>query len=211
VALVSDAGTPAVSDPGYRLIEAALARGIRVEALPGASAVLAALVSSGLPTNSFTFAGFPPARGRARTSWLNATAAEPRTVVFFEAPHRLRATLTALHELVGDRTVALGRELTKLHEQHLRGTIPEVLAALGEPRGEFTVILAPPGEPTVELRPDDDVLLEELDQLTREGVDRRAAIHRLAERYDTRARVIYQAVERAKLILALPPEVEPKT
>ena len=142
IALVTDAGTPAVSDPGYRLVRAAIDAGIRVEAIPGPSAVLAALVSSGLPTDSFVFAGFPPPKSAARRAWFEALRDEPRTLVFFEAPHRIRETLAAAIETLGDREAALGRELTKLHEEVLRGSLSAVLDRLGEPRGEFTVVVA---------------------------------------------------------------------
>ena len=121
IALVSDAGTPLVSDPGARLVREAHGRGLRVEALPGPSALLAALVSSGLAAASFTFAGFPPFRSHARTRWFAALAREPRPFVFFEAPHRIEASLRDLHAAAGERTIAVCRELTKLHEQSLVG------------------------------------------------------------------------------------------
>ena len=113
IAVTSDAGTPLLSDPGALLVREALASGIRVEAIPGPSAVLTALVSSGLPADTFTFLGFPPARGAARQRWLGALAAEQRTVVFFEAPHRVRETVAEVAALLGERAVAIARELTK--------------------------------------------------------------------------------------------------
>jgi 16S rRNA (cytidine1402-2'-O)-methyltransferase len=130
VALVSDAGTPLLSDPGARLVRAAIDAGVRVEVVPGPSAMLAALVGSGLPGETFTFLGFVPGRDSERRRWLLAAGAEPRTIVFFEAPHRVRATLEAALELLGDREVVLARELTKLHEEYLRGQITSVLARL---------------------------------------------------------------------------------
>lgn len=141
IALVSDAGTPLVSDPGARLVRAARERGLRVEAVPGPSAVLAALVSSGLAGGSFTFGGFPPFRSHARIRWFAALAREPRPFVFFEAPHRVRASLRDLHAAAGDRTIAVCRELTKLHEESLVGTVSEVRERLTKPRGEFTVVV----------------------------------------------------------------------
>ncbi len=141
IALVSDAGTPLVSDPGARLVRAARERGLRVEALPGPSAVLAALVSSGLAGGSFTFGGFPPFRSHARTRWFEGLASEPRPFVFFEAPHRIDASLRDLHAAAGDRTIAVCRELTKLHEESLVGPVSDVRARLAKPRGEFTVVV----------------------------------------------------------------------
>jgi 16S rRNA (cytidine1402-2'-O)-methyltransferase len=201
VALVTDAGTPLVSDPGAELVRAVIAEGHRVEVVPGASAVLAALVGSGLPSESFSFLGFPPPRRQARRAWLAAAGAEPRTVVFFEAPHRIFDTLTDLVETLGDREVAVGRELTKLHEEVLRGPAAGVLARLGPPRGEYTVVMAPapaaePGEDQPAL--DDARAFEEFQALTAGGSRRREAIATLARRYGRPGREIYAAVERGR-------------
>jgi len=201
VAVVSDAGTPGISDPGYRLVKAAVAAGIRVEAVPGASAILAALVASGLPTHAFTFAGFPPARERARERWLGALANRVETLVFFESPHRVRETLEAALRVLGDRPALVGRELTKLHETLVRGPISSILGLLGQPRGEFTIVIGPAGPPEsvpVEL-PADGALLSEFHHLTKTGnLGRRDAVARLAERYLKPAREVYAAIERAK-------------
>ena len=199
VALVTDAGTPLVSDPGATLVEQAREIGIRVEAIPGPSAVLAALVSSGLSADSFTFAGFVPAKASARTSWLDAIAAEPRPVVFFEAPHRIRATLAELLSTVGDRRVAIARELTKVHEEVVTGPLSKALDALHSPRGEFTIVLSPAADEPV---PDvsDDRLWDEFRSLTaRDGLSRREAIAALARRYQRPARAVYAALERARV------------
>ena len=199
VALVTDAGTPLVSDPGATMVEQAREIGIRVEAIPGASAVLAALVSSGLSADSFTFAGFVPAKASARTSWLDAIAAEPRPVVFFEAPHRIRATLAELLSTVGDRRVAIARELTKVHEEVVTGPLSTALDALHSPRGEFTIVLSPAADEPV---PDvsDDRLWDEFRSLTaRDGLSRREAIAALARRYHRPARAVYAALERARV------------
>ncbi len=144
VALVSDAGTPLVSDPGYRLVQAAHANAVRVVPVPGPSAVTAALSVSGLPTDRFAFEGFPPARPAARRKWLQARAAEPRTLLFFEAVHRIEATLRDMVEIFGaDRGAFLGRELTKLHEECRRASLGELLAAVSDGtipgKGEFVV------------------------------------------------------------------------
>jgi 16S rRNA (cytidine1402-2'-O)-methyltransferase len=144
VALVSDAGTPLVSDPGYRLVRAAHENGIRVAPVPGASAVTAALSVSGLPTDRFAFEGFPPAKQAARRKWLQARAADARTLVFFEAVHRIAATLADMVDVFGaDREAFLGRELTKLHEQCVVASLGELLADVNGGRiaakGEFVV------------------------------------------------------------------------
>jgi 16S rRNA (cytidine1402-2'-O)-methyltransferase len=200
IALVTDAGTPSVSDPGHRLVRAAIDAGIRVEAIPGPSAVLAALVSSGLPTDAFVFAGFPPPRAAARTAWLEAFRTERRTVVFFEAPHRIRATLSEAHRLFGGREIALGRELTKLHEELVRGPISDVLSRLGEPRGEYTVVLAGASDDDAEqsAQTTDNQLLTEFGLLTETGLSRREALAELASRHRLRSRDVFAAVDRAR-------------
>jgi len=147
VALVSDAGTPLVSDPGYRLVRAAIEGGIPVFAAPGASALLAALSVAGLPTDRFLFAGFLPAKAVARRRALAELAAVPATLVLYEAPHRLAAALADMAELLGARDAALCRELTKRHEEVRRGPLAALAAALaGEPapKGEVVVVVGPP-------------------------------------------------------------------
>ncbi len=200
VALVSDAGTPGVRDPGYRLVRRAIDEQIRVEVIPGASAVLTALVASGLPTDSFTFLGFPPPRPAARHEWLRSLASERRTVVFFEAPHRLRATLEALAPILGDRQVVVARELTKLHEEILRGTASWLLGRLTEPRGEFTLVVAPPLTPPASQSPPSDECISRafVGMLTESQTTRRAAISALAGRFGMASKDIYAAIERQK-------------
>ncbi|CAN5345924.1 16S rRNA (cytidine(1402)-2'-O)-methyltransferase [soil metagenome] len=143
VALVSDAGMPALSDPGYRLVAACIERGIEVDVVPGPSAAVTALVISGLPTDRFVFEGFLPRSGRKRVERLRDLAVETRTIVLFESPRRLASTLRDLEAACGDRRVAVARELTKLHQEVLRGHLSEVLAGLGgeDPRGEIVVVL----------------------------------------------------------------------
>ncbi len=156
VLVVTDAGMPSVSDPGYRLVAAAAAEGLPVTCLPGPSAVTTALVLSGLPVERFCFEGFAPRRDGERRRWLATLAAEPRAVVFFESPHRLADTLaTAVDVLGADRRAAVCRELTKKHEEIRRGTLAELAAgAVDDPaRGEVTVVLAgasPAAAPSVE-------------------------------------------------------------
>jgi 16S rRNA (cytidine1402-2'-O)-methyltransferase len=143
VALVTDAGSPGVSDPGYPLVRAAIAAGIRVESVPGPSAVIAALQSSGLPTDAFTFVGFLPARSAARRRRLETLSERAETLIAFESPHRIGACLEDLEALWGDRPIALVRELTKRYEETLRGTAREVRAALTAERrrGEMVLVL----------------------------------------------------------------------
>jgi 16S rRNA (cytidine1402-2'-O)-methyltransferase len=142
VALVSDAGTPLVSDPGYRLVTHAIAKGIRVESLPGPSAALAALAASGLPTDEFHFGGFLPPRSAQRRKTLQRLKDEPATLIFYEAPHRLLDTLADIEEVLGPRPVVVARELTKLHEEFLRGTAAELRRAHITLKGEFTLLIA---------------------------------------------------------------------
>jgi 16S rRNA (cytidine1402-2'-O)-methyltransferase len=149
VLVVTDAGMPLVSDPGYRLVAAAVAAGVTVTSVPGPSAVLSALAVSGLPVDRFCFEGFLPRKPGERRRRLEALAAERRTMVFFEAPHRTEAALTAMHELFGDdRRAAVCRELTKTHEEVVRGSLTELVSwAAGGVRGEVTLVLEGAPEP----------------------------------------------------------------
>jgi 16S rRNA (cytidine1402-2'-O)-methyltransferase len=153
VALVSDAGTPGISDPGYELIREAIGRGVRVEPLPGANAAITALVASGLPTDGFIFLGFLPKKDKARSEALRALADETRTCIAYESPNRLTDLLQAILDTLGDRPVCVARELTKLYEEFVRGTVHEALEhyTAAPPRGEVVVILggAPPRTQTV--------------------------------------------------------------
>jgi 16S rRNA (cytidine1402-2'-O)-methyltransferase len=193
VALVTDAGMPAVSDPGERVVAAAAAAGLPVVVVPGPSAVLAALAVSGLPTERFVFEGFLPRKGADRKARLAGLAAEPRTTVLYEAPHRVAATVVDLAAACGaDRRVAIARELTKLHEEVWRGTLAEAVAHLaeGEPRGEHVLVVegAPPAAPATE----DDVtaaLRRHLDA----GEDKKGAVAAVAAELDVPKRRVYAA------------------
>jgi 16S rRNA (cytidine1402-2'-O)-methyltransferase len=145
VALISDAGTPCISDPGYNLVRDAVAEGIPVVPIPGACAAVTALSGSGLPSDSFTFAGFPPARLGKRRAFLGELAQLPGTLVLYEAPHRLEETLLDIHEVMGERQVVVARELSKIYEEFIRGSVPEVMAAVaqGKARGEIVILIAP--------------------------------------------------------------------
>ncbi len=201
VALVSDAGTPTVSDPGGIVIRAAIAAGIRVEAIPGASAVLAALAASGLPTSEFTFLGFPPTGAKNRKLWFERARAVGGTVVFFEAPHRIQQTLGDFRRLVADCVVSVGRELTKAHEELVRGPITSVLSRLSEVRGEFTVVAfvgqSPDFKPSQPPSPIE--LAREFGDMTAVGgVSRRKVLATLARKYGMPPNEVYEALEQLK-------------
>ena len=149
VALVSDAGTPLVSDPGFRLVEQAIAAGIRVVPIPGPSAVLAALTASGLPSDAFLFAGFLPVKDGQKKTRLAELAAVPATLIFFESPRRLAETLAAMAQVLNDRPAAIGRELTKTFEEMRTGTLATLAAHYAEaptPKGEIVICVSPPQE-----------------------------------------------------------------
>jgi 16S rRNA (cytidine1402-2'-O)-methyltransferase len=141
VALVSEAGMPGISDPGYELVVAAIERGITVVPIPGPSAIIAALAVSGLPTDRFLFVGFLPARTANRRRTLENIATEKATLIFYEAPHRVIATLKDMLATLGDRRIAVCRELTKIHEEVFRGTISQAIEHFATPRGEFTLVI----------------------------------------------------------------------
>src|SRR5262245_20736740 len=198
IALVSDAGTPLVSDPGQLLVAAARSHGIRVEAVPGPSAVMAALTSLGIPTEEFTFLGFPPSRPKDRKPWLAKAAKEPRVVVFFEAPHRILQTLEALAQVLEPtRIVGLARELTKAHEELVVSPISELFSRLGAPKGEYTVVVAPQAEApeTLQNPPDVRMLAAELGRMIETGqYKRREALKVLAQRHGLGVNALYQLV-----------------
>jgi 16S rRNA (cytidine1402-2'-O)-methyltransferase len=196
VVVVTDAGMPGISDPGERLVAAAAAAGLTVEVVPGPSAVLAALVVSGLPTNRFCFEGFLPRKGSARSQRLAELAVEPRTVVMFEAPHRVRAAIADLAAALGPlRRVAVARELTKVHEDVWRGTLGAAVEHLAghEPRGEYVLVVdgAPPREPAGE----DDVEAALRSRLAA-GVDKRSAVAEVAGDLGVPKRMVYDVALR---------------
>ena len=206
VALVADAGTPLLSDPGARLVRDALAAGIRVQAVPGPSAALTGLVMSGLGGSAFTVVGFPPARSKDRMRWLERLAVEPRPLVVFEAPHRIRAALADMATVLGDRDVAVCREMTKVHEELVTGPITEVIKRLREPQGEYTIVVGPP-EPAAgdgAGATDGHRLWLEFCHLTeRLGCDRRLAVRILADRHALGSRSVYSLLEARKQIRSI--------
>jgi 16S rRNA (cytidine1402-2'-O)-methyltransferase len=198
VALVSDAGTPTVSDPGGGLIRAAIDAGIRVEPIPGASAVMAGLAASGLPTDGFAFLGFPPTRAKDRKSWLERIRTIRGTIVFFEAPHRIQATLTEIAREFGDCQVAVARELTKMHEEWVRGPINKVAQGLSDPKGEFTVVLSVnlTGDDMPSMTPSITEIGIEFGVLTNNSsTTRRRAVTALARKYGLTPNVVYEMIE----------------
>lgn len=202
IALVSDAGTPVVSDPGSHLVAAAHAANVRVEPVPGASAALAALSASGLLEREFTFLGFPPSRSNARRKWFERVAAESRVLILYEAPHRIRGTLEDMRAVLGDRVIAVGRELTKSHEQLVVRPISEHLSSSLEERGEFTVVISgiQPNNCHGKERPSAAEVAREFGQLTdNTGSSRRQALRTLALKYGLPAREIFKILEEAKI------------
>jgi 16S rRNA (cytidine1402-2'-O)-methyltransferase len=189
VALVSDAGMPAVSDPGFRLLRAAVEAGVEVNVVPGPSAVTAALVISGLPTDRWVFEGFLPRRAGDRRRRLRALAHDPRTVVVFESPLRVVTLLRDVLVELGDRRAALARELTKLHEEVVRGRVSEVLASVrdSEPRGEIVLVLegAEPAEADL------DELVDEARRLVADGMRKREAAAAVARHSGASVNAIY--------------------
>lgn len=202
VALVTDAGTPGISDPGAALVAAIRGAGFRVEPIPGASAVAAAISASGVSSQGFTFLGFPPIRLKDRKTWFEqlSEASKHRLVVFFEAPHKVRKTLEDLVILV-KRPIIIGRELTKIHEEFVSGTPSELLARFNAPQGEFTV-LVPPVDPVdeapVEVTEDSVVaLFGQITELKRSGSKRDIA-RETGERLGLTAKQVYEIIERNK-------------
>lgn len=195
IAVVTDAGTPAIADPGYEIVRAAIARGLPVEAVPGPSAVLHALVLSGLPTDRFAFEGFLPRRAGPRRRRLEELAADARTLVFYLAPHRAGTELTEMAEVFGARPAALARELTKLHEEVWRGPLDELAAraASERVRGELTLVVAG-APPPVATDLADAELARRVAALTAAGTAKKPAIAEVAARAGVSRRRVYQAV-----------------
>lgn len=192
VAVVSDAGMPGISDPGSLLVRLAADAGVPVEVIPGPSAMVVALVASGLPSERFCFEGFLPRHGRDRADRLQSLAAEPRTVIIYEAPHRARQTLTDLAKLCGEaRAVALARELTKVHEEVWRGTLGDAVGRVNdaEPRGEWVIVLG--GAPAAP-HPTDEEILAALREQLESGATKRAAVDEVAASLGLSRRRVYQ-------------------
>jgi 16S rRNA (cytidine1402-2'-O)-methyltransferase len=206
VALITDAGSPLVSDPGYRLVTMAVERGIRVEPVPGPSAAIAALSASGLPTDSFHFRGFLPAQAGKRRKAIEAMRATGGLWIFYEAPHRILAALAEVNELCGNCRAVVARELTKTHEEFLRGSLEEVHAALAARpaiKGEMTVLIEMP-EPAASAEPTMEAgrlatPLEEVEALLRQGCPRTEAVKTVARRRGIARRELYRQVQESSV------------
>ena len=195
VALVSDAGTPTLSDPGFRLVQEAIQQGIPVVPVPGPSALTAVLSASGLPTDHFVFEGFLPVKKRERREKLSRLREEIRTLVFFEAPHRLKESLEDLLEILGDREVAVGREVTKVYEEFLHGRLSELSAQVEprEMRGEITLVVRG-AEKDRDRDRGRDILLAEIERLQKKGFRVKEIAEVLGEKFSCSKREIYRLV-----------------
>lgn len=191
VAIVSDAGLPAISDPGADLVRLALDAGITVCPIPGANAALSALICSGLDTTKFLFAGFAPKTKKNRREFLQKLSAVEATIIFYEAPHRLKNFLEELAEIFGERQAVLARELTKVHEEFLRGKISELIENLGEPRGEFVVVVE--GNKFSETPPEENIS-EVVEKFLAAGLDKKSAMREAAKKFNVSRREIYNAL-----------------
>ena len=191
VAVVSDAGLPAISDPGADLVRLAIDAGINVCPIPGANAALSALICSGLDTSKFLFAGFAPKTKNNRRELLEKLSTVEATIIFYEAPHRLKNFLSELVEVFGERQAVLARELTKVHEEFLRGTLNELIERLDEPRGEFVVLIE--GNYTSTL-PIEDNPLDFYQKLLEQGLDKKSAMREAAKRFNVSRREIYNTL-----------------
>ncbi len=200
IALVSDAGMPAISDPGYRLIQLAIRHNIPVVPIPGASAFVAALAASGLPTDSFRFSGFLPHKSGQRRELLEQVKASPRTQIFYEAPHRVIEALRDVVEVLGpSRHVVVAREVTKIHEEFLRGRAQEVLEALedrGEVKGEITLLIGRAEEG--EVAPDKKTVSARMRELLAEKLEEKDALKLVAKEFGVAKSEVYREWQRAK-------------
>jgi 16S rRNA (cytidine1402-2'-O)-methyltransferase len=200
VAVVTDAGTPGVSDPGVELVGACLEAGITIDPIPGASAPLTAVVASGFPVLPLTICGFAPNRSKPRSEWLAALSKLESTVTFFEAPHRLAQTLQAAIPYLGNRQMLVARELTKVHQEFLRGTAEQLSHQITDVRGEITIVVEPP-QPTMSERVEmtDEDLATRIGLMTdSDGLSRGQLAARAAKELGMTRREVYAALERVK-------------
>jgi 16S rRNA (cytidine1402-2'-O)-methyltransferase len=192
IALISDAGTPVISDPGHRLVQEAIRSGISVSPIPGPSALMAALSASGLSVERFSFEGFLPAKRKERREKLQSLRAEMRTMIFYEAPHRARESLADIGEILGDRKMVLAREITKVHEEFLRGSAVDLSAQLAdrEWRGELTLVIA--GASAVPAAPES--IMAEIRGLKNGGMRVKEIAALIGEKYSVKKRDVYRMI-----------------
>jgi 16S rRNA (cytidine1402-2'-O)-methyltransferase len=200
VALVTDAGTPGISDPGVELVRTCIDNGVLVDPLPGPSASLAAAVASGFPLDPLTICGFSPIRSNDRVGWFRSLASTPHTVTFFDAPHRIRRTLSELSRYLGERQIMVAREMTKLHQEFLWGTAADVERRLRTTRGEFTLVISPNIIPVANaaLPSEAEVAGDFLEMTKNSPGGRRSAIQAIALKHGIRVREVYKIIERHK-------------
>ena len=202
VALVTDAGTPGISDPGAELVAACRTASVAVDPVPGASAALVAAVGSGFPLNSVTFLGFPPIKAKARRLWLEGLAGQPETVVFFEAPHRIAPTLAELGAILGTRQICVARELTKAHQEFVRGAADSDLFRSITKKGEFSVVIGPSEKAVRQAGEASDAeIAEAFRAIDTTGVasGRRRAAGEVAKQFGLTTNEVYRAIERTKV------------
>lgn len=195
IALVSDAGTPGISDPGEQIVKIAIEEGIEVVPIPGACAMINGLIASGLSTKEFEFIGFLSTARKEKIEKLEEIKYDTRTLIFYEAPHKLKATLSAMLEILGDRKVVLARELTKIHEEFLRGNLSEILANLEEIKGEFVIILkgSSQSKKEIELEHFNQMSLDEqYDFYEKQGLSKKEIIKKIAKDRGVNKNEIYQ-------------------
>jgi len=199
IALVSDAGTPGIADPGIALVQACWQHGVRVDPVPGPSAPLAAAVASGFPLEPLTFCGFVPARAKDRDAWLQRLQAIHSTLVFFETPHRMQRTLLEFSHYFGDRPICVAREVTKMHQQIVIGDSVTIVGQITDYKGEFTVVVGPlPPPPPQSSDVSDEDLYGEFCLITNTLPTRRSAMAVVAKKYGRTTKEVYAAIERRK-------------
>ena len=192
IACVSDAGLPAVSDPGANLVKAAVEKNIQVCPIPGANAALSALICSALDTTKFTFAGFLPKSTKNRSEILNKLSTHEETLIFYEAPHRIKKILEEMAEVFGNRKAVIARELTKIHEEFIRADLKTLAEKLDEPRGEFVIVVE---GCTAEIeKPVEENFIDVYNKLISDGADKKTALREVAKKFNISRREIYSAV-----------------
>ena len=195
IALVSDAGTPGISDPGEVIVKKAIENGITVVPIPGACAAITAIIASGMSTHGFSFIGFLPVSSTEKKKILKELITETKTLIFYEAPHKLIKTLESIQEILGDRNIVLCKELTKIHEEFKRGKISDILTELGNPKGEYVIIVqgATKNKTDLELEERNNLSLEDhYDFYAKQGLDKKEIIKQIAKDRGVNKNIIYQ-------------------